>query len=319
MMYTNESGEMTNSTNRKRIFIFLAFAFGISWATALVIFLTGGLENSPTIPIDGAEVTLAYILLATVYMFGPAVANVLTRILTREGKENLLLKPNFNHGRWKMYLAGWFLPGVLTIIGIIVYFLLFPSQYDSNLTMLSEQISQSGNTNLNPWIVVILQILQALLLTPLLNAIPTFGEEFGWRGYLQPKLMPLGGRKAVLLTGIIWGVWHWPIILMGHNYGMDYFGAPVLGPIAMVWFTVCLSIIYGWITIKAESVWPAVIAHGAGNGIAALGLLFVQGNPDLILGPTPAGFIGGIGITAFALIIFLFPNSLKPNDQNNFT
>ena len=83
----------------------------------------------------------------------------------------------------------------------------------------------------------------------------------------------------------------------------------------MVWFTVALSAIYGWITIKAESVWPAVIAHGAGNGIAALGLLFVQGNPDLILGPTPAGFIGGIGITAAALIILLSPNMLKPKNE----
>lgn len=248
-------------------------------------------------------------------MFGPVVANVLTRILTREGKEDLFLKPNFDQGRWKMYLAGWFLPGILTIIGIIAYFLVFPVQYDTGLTMLRDQISQSGNNNLNPWLVVAAQTFQALLLTPLLNAIPTFGEEFGWRGYLQPKLMPLGERKAVLLTGIIWGVWHWPIILMGHNYGTDYFGAPFLGPLAMVWFTIVLSIIYGWITIKAESVWPAVIAHGAGNEIAALGLLFIQGNPDLILGPTPAGLIGGVGLTITALIIFLLPNGLKPVNQ----
>lgn len=317
MIDTNTNAEMITSTNRKRIFIFLAIAFAISWATALAIFLTGGLDNSPVFSIDGTEVSLAIILLPTAYMFGPAVANVLTRILTREGKENLLLKPDFDHGRWKMYLAGWFLPGILTIIGIIVYFLVFPGQYDSELTMLREQISQSGNNNLNPWLIVAAQTFQALLLTPLLNAIPTFGEEFGWRGYLLPKLMPLDGRKAVLLTGIIWGVWHWPIILMGHNYGMDYFGAPFLGPLAMVWFTVCLSIIYGWITIKAESVWPAVIAHGAGNGIAALGLLFVQGNPNLILGPTPAGWIGGVGLTITALIILLSPNALEPTRKNS--
>ncbi len=306
---------MINTSNRKRVIIFLTFAFGISWTAALAIFLTGGLENSPVFSIDGTEVSLALILLPTVYMFGPVVANVLTRILTREGKEDLFLKPNFDQGRWKMYLAGWFLPGILTIIGIIAYFLVFPVQYDTGLTMLRDQISQSGNNNLNPWLVVAAQTFQALLLTPLLNAIPTFGEEFGWRGYLQPKLMPLGERKAVLLTGIIWGVWHWPIILMGHNYGTDYFGAPFLGPLAMVWFTIVLSIIYGWITIKAESVWPAVIAHGAGNGIAALGLLFIQGNPDLILGPTPAGLIGGVGLTITALIIFLLPNGLKPVNQ----
>ncbi len=303
---------MITSTNKKRIFIYLAFAFGISWTTGLVIFLTGGLENSPSLSIAGVQVTLAHILLATMYMFGPAIANIITRILTKEGKENLLMQPKFDYQRWKMYLAGWFLPGILTIIGMVVYFLLFPGQYDSGLTMLRDQISQSGSMNkLNPWFIVIVQTLQAMLLSPLLNAIPTFGEEFGWRGYLQPKLMPLGGRKAVLLTGILWGVWHWPIILMGHNYGSDYFGAPFLGPLGMVWFTVSLSIIFGWVTIKAANVWPAVIAHGAINGIAGISLLFVQGNPDPLLGPTPVGLIGGMGLTIAALIIFLIPNTFR--------
>ena len=307
---------MINSTNKKRIIIYLVFAFGISWTTGLVIFLTGGLKNSPILSIGGVQVTLALILLATIYMFGPAIANILTRLLTKEGKRDLFIQPNFNNRGWLKYLAAWLLPGILTIAGIVVFFLIFPEYYDAEFTMLREQISQTGSVNnLNPWFIVAAQTFQALLLSPLLNAIPTFGEEFGWRGYLQPKLMPLGGRKAVLLTGVIWGIWHWPIILMGHNYGSDYFGAPFLGPLAMVWFTVSLSIIYGWITIKVDNFWPAVIAHGAGNGIASLGLLFVKGNPDLILGPTPAGLIGGIGFTATAPLIFLLPNSHKSKNQ----
>lgn len=308
---------MIKKISKKRILIYLVFAFGISWATALVIFLTGGLKNSPIISFADTEISLALILLATMYMFGPAIANILTRLLTKEGKENLLIQPKFDNGKWKMYLAGWFLPGILTIIGIVFYFLVFPGQYDSGLSILRDQISQSGNmNNLNPWFIVIMQTMQAILLSPLLNAVSTLGEEFGWRGYLQPKLLPLGGRKAVLITGLVWGVWHWPIILMGHNYGIAYFGAPFLGLLAMVWFTISLSFIYGWITIKAASFWPAVIAHGAGNGIAALGLLFVQGKPNLTLGPSPAGFIGGIGLTAAALIIFLMPNALNTDNQN---
>ena len=59
-----------------------------------------------------------------------------------------------------------------------------------------------------PWTVVISQTLFAVLIAPLINSIPILGEEFGWRAYLQPKLMPLGGRTAILLTGVIWGVWH---------------------------------------------------------------------------------------------------------------
>ena len=88
--------------------------------------------------------------------------------------------------------------------------------------LLEMQAEQTGQPipDVNPWTIILSQTVMAMVLAPLLNGIPTFGEEFGWRAYLQWKLMPLGGRKAVLLTGVIWGVWHWPVIAMGHNYGL---------------------------------------------------------------------------------------------------
>jgi uncharacterized protein len=303
---------MINAIDKKRIIVFLVFAFGISWVTGLILYLTGGLENSPIYEIAGGQVSLALILLPTFYMFGPAIANILTRWITREGKQNLLLQPNFDRGRWVHFLAAWVLPGVLTIIGMSLFFLVFPRYYDSGLNTLRQQMILAGAGDVSPMMIVAVQTIQAILIAPLLNAIPTFGEEFGWRGYLQPKLMPLGGRKAVLLTGVIWGVWHWPVILMGYNYGFDYFGAPVLGLLAMVWFTIVTGTLFGWVTIKTDNVWPAVIGHGALNGIAALSLLFIEGEPSTLLGPTPVGLIGGIGFTIVALIIFLLPNALKP-------
>lgn len=306
---------MITKTNRQRIMIYLALAFGISWATGLAIYLTGGLENSPAYTIAGAQISLALILLATAYMFGPAIANVLTRLLTKEGKAELNLRPLFDQGRWLFFVVSWLLPGLLVIAGILLFFVLFPGYFDPELSTLSDQLNAVGMADVSPWVIVLAQTFQALLLAPLLNAIPTFGEEFGWRGYLQPKLMPLGGRKAILLTGLIWGVWHWPVILMGYNYGTGYFGYPFLGPLAMVWFTLTLSAIFGWVTIKTGNVWPAVIGHGALNGIAALGIIFVQGNPDPLLGPTPVGLIGGLGLTIAAGLIFFLPNALEPKQK----
>jgi membrane protease YdiL (CAAX protease family) len=303
---------MIEQMDSKRVLIFLAFAFGISWTTGAVIYLTGGLENSPTYDFGGIQISLALILLATAYMFGPAIANVFTRLTTKEGTADLFLQPHFENKRWRYYLAAWFLPGLLTIFGMILFFTIFPRYFDSELSTLMSMLQESGQTaTINPWMITILQALQAMLLSPLLNAIPTFGEEFGWRGYLLPKLMPLGGRKAVLLTGVIWGVWHWPVILMGYNYGKDYFGAPFIGPLAMVWFTLSLSVIFGWITIKAKNVWPAVIAHGALNGIASLGLIFVKGDPQSLIGPAPTGIIGGLGLTLTAALLLILPNALK--------
>ena len=311
---------MITGSNKKRLFIFLAFAFGISWATALVIYLTGGLDNSPTYTFAGGEINLAIILLSSVYMFGPAIGNLVARIITKEGKSDLFLLPHFDNKRGFCYLAAWFLPGLLTILGAILFFVQFPNYFDKSFSALKDLLAASGQTGkINPWIIVVTQALQALIISPILNAIPTFGEEFGWRGYLQPKLMPLGGRKAVILTGLIWGVWHWPVIFMGYNYGKDYFGAPFLGPLVMVWFTLALSVIFGWLSIKAHSLWPAVIAHGALNGIASLGLFFVKGSPDSLLGPAPVGIVGGIGLTITAALILLHPTALKPSSQSKKT
>jgi len=170
----------TEKINQKRILLFLAFAFGISWATGLVIYLTGGLEKSPTFDLAGTQISLALILLATAYMFGPALANLITRLVTKEGTNNLFLKPAFENKRWRYYLAAWFLPGLLTIAGMILFFMFFPRYFDSQLSTLESMINETGQIPaINPWSITILQTLQALLISPLLNALPTFGEEFG--------------------------------------------------------------------------------------------------------------------------------------------
>ncbi|NLN70989.1 MAG: CPBP family intramembrane metalloprotease [Chloroflexi bacterium] len=306
---------MIQAIERKRIYLYIAFAFGISWATALVIYLTGGLENSPALNIAGIQISLAMLLMASLYMFGPALANIIARALTKEGTQNLHLKPNFSQGRWLCFLAAWLLPGLLTIIGLALFFFVFPRNYDPELTALKTQMDLAGAQMVSPWFVVIAQVIQATLLAPVLNALPSFGEEFGWHGYLLPKLLPLGGRKAILLTGIIWGVWHWPLILMGYNYGSGYFGAPYLGLLAMVWFCITSGAVFGWLDIKAGSVWPAVIGHGALNGIAALSLLFLAGEPNTLLGPTPVGIIGGAGFTILAAILFLTPNAFTSQEK----
>lgn len=115
----------------------------------------------------------------------------------------------------------------------------------------------------------------------------------------------------MLLMGVIWGLWHAPIIAMGHNYGTEYPGAPWLGILTMIWFTFTLGTFLGWAALRAGSVWPAVIGHGAINGIVGIYVFFTQGSPNTILGPSLAGLIGSWAIAVVALIIFLKRDSLK--------
>jgi membrane protease YdiL (CAAX protease family) len=292
--------------NKKRLKLFLILAFGISWTAAIVIIATGGLENSPEVIADSG-ITLAVVLLASVYMWGPAIANILTHIITKEGWSNHLLNSRLKK-TWPYWVTAWITPGLLTRVGAALFFVLFPSYYDADLSTLKAQLEASGMADqiANPIPLIIQQIVIAIVLSPILNFGATFGEEFGWRGYLQPKLEVLGKRKALIITSVIWGIWHWPIIWLGHNYGLDYWGYPWLGLLATVWFTLSIGVFFGWLSMKAKNVWPAVIAHSAINGMASIGLLFVaDASYPTILGPSPAGIIGVLPFTLISAIIFL--------------
>ncbi len=301
------------SLDIRRISLYLIFAFGIAWAGGLAIALTGGLANSP--PVAGSNLPLAFFILTTVYMGAPAIAHVLTRLLTHEGWEGTTLRPKLGQG-WPYWVIAWLAPGLLTFAGAALFFALFPQYYDPSLSRVQALLQQAAPEQqipeMSPWLVVIAGAVQAILLAPLLNALPIFGEEFGWRAYLQPKLMPLGGRRAMLLMGLVWGVWHWPVIAMGYNFGLEYPGAPWLGMLMMVWFTLVFGTLVGWLALRGGSVWPAVIAHGALNGIAGIAALFIQDEPSPLLGPLPVGLIGSAGFALVALWLFLRAGALDP-------
>ncbi len=299
---------MERQFDKRRIFIFLGLAFGIAWITGLIIYLTGGLINSPQI-VPGISLALA--LLATAYMWAPALGNILTRLVTGEGWKDVGLRPHFKQG-WRYWLAGWFLPAVTTLLGAALFFVLFPRYFDSGLSLVHQQIAASpALSSFSPWIFITLQLVGGVLISPIANSLATFGEEFGWRAYLLPKLMPLGGRKATLLIGLIWGVWHWPVIFMGYEYGFKYPGYPWVGPLLFIWITFCFAVFLGWLTLRSKSIWPAVIGHAAINGIAGAAALATTGQPNTLLGPLPVGIIGSLGFALVAFAIFFSPNALK--------
>ena len=99
--------------------------------------------------------------------------------------------------------------------------------------------------------------------TPLGGLAIFFGEEYGWRGFLQDELEPIGRRQAALLIGLIWGLWHVPIILSGiHTY-------PPTGPgflLAAVFFSLW-GFVQTYAVYKTGSIWTAAVLHGIFNGL----------------------------------------------------
>jgi len=289
-----------NTIDRKRILIFVAITYGLTAALWLVNASDGGLF--------GSHLSLGTARL--VLMFAPMIAHIATRLITREGWSNTLLRPDFTCGRWRYYLAAWLLPFVATTVGGAIYYLLFPSHFDPSMAYAREQTTDPALIGMEPWAFFITQVGLAIVHPWSLTLLLNFGEEFGWRAYLLPKTMSLGSRKAVLLVGVIWGVWHWPSIWMGSDYGFGYWGAPILGPLLFVVTTCFESAFYAWVTMRSGSVWPAALLHGAANISNRLVWVFFKGALNPLLGPGVQGIIGSLGYAVLALLILVSPRAL---------
>lgn len=286
----------------RRVGLFVLFTFGISWSVAAVIYATGGIgAESPKV---FAGIRLWYVLTPTAYMFAPAAANILTRLVTGEGRESLSLRPHFRRN-WRWWIVAWVVPPLLIYLGATLFFVVFPQFLGVTTTALNEALGVTSGQigGFSPQELVLVTAVAALTINTAVNCVATFGEEFGWRAYLLPKLLGLSGRQAVLLTGVIWGIWHWPLIWMGYNYP----GRPVLGSLAMVYFTVIAGVFLGWVTLRGESVWPAVIGHAAINANAGIVLLLARNDPSRLLGPSMTGVIGSVPL--LVLVFWLLRNS----------
>ena len=161
----------------------------------------------------------------------------------------------------------------------------------------------------NSPIILILAGVQSVVLAPLLFILIFFGEEYGWRGYLQNELIKLGRVRGVLLVGLIWGAWHWPIILMGVNYP----GHPLLGVLLNTLNTIGIAVVLGFAVLKSGSVLLAAYLHGIMdqliNFIVTLG--FRPHDPAFSFG------IGIYGIMILALVTMIILRDPIWRDKGN--
>jgi membrane protease YdiL (CAAX protease family) len=278
------------------IALFLALTFGFSWA----IWLGLGALGVP------------FVLRTALGMFGPAVAAALVRgPLRHEGFADAglrLVGRGHTRGGW-MYLAAYLLPPLLITAGIGLSLLIGYQHWTDPVVAMQDIVARQlaaahqalpARITLPQLarIALIAQLAEALTIGLAFNMVFTFGEEFGWRGYLLPRLAPLGGAWAAIISGIVWGLWHAPLILLS---GYNFPGHPWLGIGGMVLFTVALGVIFAWLRFRSGSVWPSTLAHAALNAQAAIGLLVLAPAGDSLLRPP----VGLIGVAPFAVVAII--------------
>jgi membrane protease YdiL (CAAX protease family) len=272
-------------TEPRGIIAYLLLVFGLTWPIEIVL-LRRYLPGSA-----------AYTAILVIVMFIPALSALTVRLFVeRQGFADAGLR----WGKGRYYLAAWLLPVALGIAAMGLAVWLRQAEFDPYMTEVMVRIKlQYGAMKLPPFERMRFYfIIGSLTQVVIINLIPCFGEEFGWRGYLLMRLLPLGRARAMVLTGAIWGIWHAPIILQGHNYPQH----PLLGVPLMVTFCILLGVMLGWLRLASGSVFPATVGHASVNGPGSTALAFLRARNDLTAGLT--GLLGQGVMLLFVVLLW---------------
>ncbi len=306
------------SVRWSRVGLFYGIAFGWSCVIAAALFLLGERDLSGT-----AGPTLATTILAVLYMPAPLVAAL---IVERLDHRPALIRSTFTGFRRALpkllLVAVLVVPAVLltmigatwlagNVLGITGPGSVLFGQSDlvaNALTLLpaqnAEQVAQLSASIPPFWGLIALAVGGGLVAGFTINGLFAFGEEYGWRGWLADELRPLGAFWANVITGVLWGLWHAPLILLGFNYG-------AYGRIGTA-FMIALCIPFSFLLWRAREVTGSLLApailHGAFNGVAGIfAVLLVDTNP---LVAAPAGLIGAGALAVVAALFWLLTRGL---------
>lgn len=281
-------------TELKRLLIFLFFAFALSWIPAIIFNKTLGYH-------EWFE-TYRYPITFWFVGYGPALANIITRKITHEGWEDSMLHLKLKENL-KYYIIAVLIVSVLSIPQGVIITSVYGNWAEFGKSMpLQESVSS---------------LFTIFAIAPLM-AFNTFGEEFGWRGYMNQKMEPLiGTTGTVIVGGIIWGLWHAELTVAGHNFGTDYPGYPYLGIFAMCVSCTFQGIGLMWLTKKTGSVYPAAIMHAMNNfGGSITGQLLISGVPEDLTLSIPQMLLTEIpSYIAYTVLLILMIRDNKTEGQ----
>ena len=251
-----------------RVGVFVLLAMGLAWVVCSPMWVSG----------QGLAHPLSQVLMAAM-MFTPTVATLAVVFIGGRPKSvpRLLglgpLRPVRRTLGMTVLSLGMFcvLPFLAVFLGGAVGLIRLDLTNFSAAAAQIEALGVPGMEGIGPETYVLINVL-AVPVNALISSLAAFGEELGWRGWLLPNLLPLGRWPALLLSSVIWSLWHAPIILLGYNFGYT----DARGLVLMTGFCLGVGVLLGWLRLRTASVWPAVIGHGAVNTATAATLLLLH-------------------------------------------
>jgi membrane protease YdiL (CAAX protease family) len=259
----------------RAIFLFYGVAFILNCLLALPLWLGR----------EGLHASIALELLSLM-MFTPAIGVVIVRFLLPKSIQPIVEVTGLGTGSLPKclyyWLFGWF--GITALVlaapfvgALLGMYTLDLENFSGLRQLLRHQPGDEAIIQKVPLHTLLLIQFTQLLIAPGTNAVFAFGEEWGWRGFLLFKLLPLGQWPALVFSGALWGLWHTPVVLLGYNYPLH----PRFGVLLMTIFCVIMGILLGWTRLATGSIWPAVIGHGTLNAAGAFGYVFADADQTI--------------------------------------
>lgn len=281
------------------VVVFVVVAFGLGWLVSLPLWILGPEHESFALLLG---------IVAPAMMFTPTLAVlVVTLLMKRPVKGTRLrllgmwpLRPAKRVVWWSV--AAIFVPALIVAATVAVaalfgWITLDLVHFSGFAASLEAALPEGSGIALPPIGILVAAQLASIPLGAVINSILAAGEEIGWRGWLLPALRPLGVWPALLFSGMLWGLWHSPLILLGYNFGLtDWRGVALMTVGCIAW-----GVLFGWSRFRTGSVWPAVIGHGALNASASMMVLVSVAGESI--DPALVSPLGAAGWIVLAIIV----------------
>jgi uncharacterized protein len=204
--------------------------------------------------------------LVLVLMWMPALSSAVARLSLREGIRDVSFRFGGKVGLRSIGFAvlvplivGTVAYGIAWATGLVGFSAITPSPTELAMSPAAARLAA-----LEPTTRFLASVALGATVFTVYGCLWTAGEEIGWRGYMLTRLITAGVPQPLFVSGLIWAVWHFPLVLSG-AYASGPF--PLLSAGLFMIMVIGSALVAGVLRLRSGSVWPAIVLHAAWNSI----------------------------------------------------